>query len=55
MKEGEENKINIYFKSSQNIKEGIKYISKTTLIHSNVFVSKILSKKNLTNNFKYKI
>ena len=55
MKEGEENKINIYFKSSQNIKKGIKYISKTTLINSNVFVSKILSKKNLTNNFKYKI
>jgi len=55
MKEGEENKINIYFKNSLKIKEGIKYISKITSTNINVFVSKILSKKNLTNNFKYKI
>ena len=55
IKEGSENKINIYFKSSSKIKEGIKYISKITSINTNVFVSKILSKKNLTNNFKYKI
>jgi len=55
MSEGRENKINIYFKSSKNIKKGIKYISKITSININVFVSKILSKKNLTNNFKYKV
>ncbi len=55
MKEGEENKINIYFKDSKNIKEGIKYLTKITSINSNVFINKILSKNNLTNNFKYKI
>ena len=55
MREGEENKINVYFKNSLQIKEGIKYISKITLMNQNVFITKILSKKNLTNNFKYKI
>ena len=55
MKEGEENKINIYFKNSKKIKEGIKYLTKITSINSNVFINKILSKKNLTNSFKYKI
>ena len=55
MKEGEENKINVYFKDSSKIKEGIKYISKITSINLNVFVSKTISKKNLTNNLKYKI
>ena len=55
MKEGEENKINIYFKNSSKINDGIRYISKITSINSNVFISKILSKKNLTNNLKYKI
>ena len=55
MKEGVENKINVYFKNSLQIKEGIKYISKITLMNQNVFITKILSKKNLTNNFKYKI
>ena len=55
MNEGEENKINIYFKGSQSTKKWVKYISETTLINSNVFVTKTLSKKNLTNNFKYKI
>ena len=55
MKEGEENKINVYFKNSIQIKEGIKYISKITSINQNVFINKILSRKNLTNNFKYKI
>ncbi len=55
MKEGEENKINVYFKNSIQINEGIKYISKITSINQNVFINKILSKKNLTNNFKYKI
>ena len=55
MREGEENKINIYFKNPLKIKEGIKYISKITSINLNVFVCRILSKKNLTNSLKYKI
>ena len=55
MREGEENKINTYFKNSNQVIDGIKYISKTTSINSNVFVGKILTKKNLTNNFKYKL
>ena len=55
MKKSEENKINVYFKNSLQIKEGIKYISKITSINKNVFINKILSKKNLTNNLKYKI
>jgi len=55
MREGEENKINTYFKNSNQVIEGIKYISKITSLNLNVFVGKILTKKNLTNNFKYKI
>jgi long-chain acyl-CoA synthetase len=55
MREGKENKINLYFKDSNKIERGIKYISNITSINSNVFVSKILSKKNLTNNLKYKL
>ena len=55
MREGKENKINLYFKDSNKIERGIKYISNITSINLNVFVSKILSKKNLTNNLKYKL
>ena len=55
MKEGDENKIEVYSKNSLKIKEGIKYISKVTSLNANIFITKILSKKNLTNNFKYKI
>lgn len=55
MKAGDENKIYIYFKDSSKIIEGIKYLSKVTLINSKVFMSKILTKKNLTNNLKYKV
>ena len=55
MQEGEENKINLYFKDSLKVEYGIKYISKITSINSNVFVRKILSKKNLTNSLKYKL
>ena len=55
MKEGGENKIDVYHKKSLKIKEGIKYISKVTSLNVNIFITKILSKKNLTNNFKYKI
>tara|TARA_B100000686_G_C16760920_1_gene958619 strand:+ start:622 stop:2028 length:1407 start_codon:yes stop_codon:yes gene_type:complete len=55
MKESNENKIIAYFKNPSKTKEGIKYISKITSISSNVFVTKTISKKNLTNNFKYKL
>ncbi len=55
MKEGGENKIDVYHKKSLKIKEGIKYISKVTSLNINIFITKTLSKKNLTNNFKYKI
>ena len=55
MQEAGENKIDIYFQNSSRAKQGIKYISKITSISPNVFGIKILSKKNLTNNFKYKI
>ncbi len=55
MKEGDENKIDVYSKNSLKIKEGIKYISKVTSLNANIFITKILSKKNLTNNFKYKL
>lgn len=55
MKEGDENKIEVYSKNSLKIKEGIKYISKVTSLNANIFITKILSKKNLTNNFKYKL
>ena len=55
MREGEENKINTHFKNPKKIIEGIKYISKITSINLNVFVGKILTKKNLTNNLKYKL
>jgi len=55
MKEGDENKIEVYSKNSLKIKEGIKYISKVTSLNANIFITKILSKKNLTNNFKHKL
>jgi len=55
MKESGENKIDVYFKNPSKKNEGIKYISKITSINSNVFVTKIITKKNLTNNFKYKL
>jgi long-chain acyl-CoA synthetase len=55
MREGGENKINTYFKNPNQVIKGIKYISKITSLNSNVFVEKILTKKNLTNNFKFKL
>ncbi len=55
MKEAGENKIIAYFRNSLRAKEGVKYISKITSISSSVFLTKIISKKNLTNNFKYKL
>jgi len=55
MKEGDENKIDVYSKNKLKIKQGIKFISKITMINKNVFIIKDLSKKQLTSNFKYKI
>ena len=55
MKEAEENKINIFFKNPLKIKEGIDYISKITSINLNVFRGRVILRKNLTNNFKYKV
>ena len=55
MKESGENKIEVYFKDASKTKRGIKFISSVTSINSNVFIAKKLLKKNLTNNFKYKI
>jgi acyl-CoA synthetase (AMP-forming)/AMP-acid ligase II len=55
MKEGDENKIYVYSKNKLKIKQGIKFISKITMINKNVFIIKDLSKKQLTSNFKYKI
>ena len=55
MKATKENQILSFFKNKKDIKRGIKYLSKLTLINPKVFISKIISKKNLTYNLKYKI
>ena len=55
MKAYKENQILSFFKNKKDIKRGIKYLSKLTLINPKVFISKIISKKNLTHNLKYKI
>ena len=55
MKAYKENQILSFFKNKKDIKMGIKYLSKLTSINPKVFISKIISKKNLTYNLKYKI
>lgn len=55
MKEGTENKIEVYTKNKSKIKDGINYISKITNIKHNVFIIKNLTEKKLTRNYKYKI
>lgn len=55
MKEAGENKIYSYFKNVAEIKKGINFLLKITCLNKNVFINKIITKKNLTNNFKYKI
>ena len=55
MKEGGENKIIVYAKNIIKTKKKIKQLSKLTSINLNVFIIKTFKKKNLTNNFKYKI
>jgi acyl-coenzyme A synthetase/AMP-(fatty) acid ligase len=55
MREGNENKIFIYFKNLSKANKNIKYLAKITSINQNVFVVKKISKNNLTNNYKFKI
>ncbi len=55
MKEGGENKIVVYTKNINKTKKKIKQLSTLTSINLNVFIIKTFKKKNLTNNFKYKI
>lgn len=55
LKEGKENKIEVYNNNLDKIKKTIKNIAKLTNINSNVFQSKKLLKKHLTRNFKYKV
>ena len=55
MKEGGENKIVVYTKNIIKTKKKIKQLSTLTSINLNVFIIKTFKKKNLTNNFKYKI
>ena len=55
MKDAGENKIYSYFKNAKEFKKGIKYICKLTSINPGVFVGRVISKKNLTSNYKYKI
>ena len=55
MKEAGENKIYSYFKNAAEIKKGINFLLKITCLNKNIFINKIITKKNLTNNFKYKI
>ena len=55
MKEGNENQIFVYTKNVLKTKKKLKYISELTSINLNVFIIKKFSKKNLTNNLKYKL
>lgn len=55
MRESGENKIDVFFKDPSRIKDGLDYISKITSISLKVFEGRVISKKSLTNNFKYKI
>ena len=55
MKEGNENQIFVYTKNVLKTKKKLKYISELTSINLNVFIIKKYSKKNLTNNLKYKL
>ena len=55
MKEGDENEILVYTKNILKTKKKLKYISEMTSINLNVFKVKNFSKKNLTNNLKYKL
>lgn len=55
MKSEKDDQILCYFKRAGDINNGIRYLSKLTLINMKVFVGKLISKKNLTNNLKFKV
>ncbi len=55
MKDGNENQILCYFNNLYNLRKGIKFLSKLTSINSKVFLGKIIQKKNLTTNLKFKL
>jgi long-chain acyl-CoA synthetase len=55
MREGIDNKIEIFFKNLSFAKKSISYLSKITYINKSVFIVKKLSKKDFTNNNKFKI
>lgn len=55
MKAEKDDQILCYFKKANDIKKGIKYISKITLINSKVFIGRLMSEKNLTKNLKLKL
>ena len=55
LKEGKENKIEVYNNNSAKIKKTIENIAQITGINLNVFQAKKLLKKHLTRNFKYKV
>ncbi len=55
LKEGKENKIEVYNNNMGKIKKIIKNIGKLTRINVNVFQTKKFLKKHLTMNFKYKV
>ena len=55
LKEGKENKIEVYNNNSDKIKKTIENIAQITGINPNVFQAKKLLKKHLTRNFKYKV
>ena len=55
LKEGKENKIEVYNNNVDKIKKAIQNIAKLTAINTNVFQPKKILKKHLTRNFKYKV
>ena len=55
LKEGKENKIEVYNNNSDKIKKAFKNVAQLTGITPNVFQSKKVLKKHLTRNFKYKV
>lgn len=55
MRDGNENQILSYFNNQNDLERGIKFLSKLTSINSKVFLGKIIQKKNLTTNLKFKL
>lgn len=55
MKVEKDDQILSFFRDKNDIKKGIKYISKLTMINAKVFIGKTITKKNITKNFKFKL